>query len=55
MKNLIKACHDKDIWVILDAVPNHMAGDVPIESFIPFNKAQYFHGDCGSIDDSEKA
>ena len=54
LKNLIKACHDKDIWVILDAVPNHMAGDVPIESFIPFNKTEYFHDDCGSIDDSEK-
>ena len=25
LKDLIKACHDKDIWVILDAVPNHMA------------------------------
>ena len=54
LKSLIKACHDKDIWVILDAVPNHMAGDVPIESFIPFNKSEYFHDDCGDIDDSQK-
>ena len=37
LKDLIKACHDKDIWVILDAVPNHMAGDVSIASLKPFN------------------
>ena len=54
LKELIKVCHENDIWVILDAVPNHMAGDVPIESLIPFNKNEYFHDDCGSIDDSDK-
>ena len=43
LKDLIKACHDKDIWVILDAVPNHMAGDLDISTFIPFNKEEYYH------------
>ena len=46
LKELIKACHKKDIWVILDAVPNHMAPDVPIENYIPFNKEEYFHDTC---------
>ena len=50
LKNLIKECHKKDIWVILDAVPNHMAGDVNISTFIPFNKDEYYHEDCGEID-----
>ena len=43
LKDLIKACHDKDIWVILDAVPNHMAGELDISTFIPFNKEEYYH------------
>ena len=43
LKDLIKACHDNDIWVILDAVPNHMAGDLDISTFIPFNKTEHYH------------
>ena len=43
LKDLIQACHDKDIWVILDAVPNHMAGDLDIKNFIPFNLAAHYH------------
>jgi alpha-amylase len=43
LKDLIKACHDKDIWVILDAVPNQMAGELDISTFIPFNKEEYYH------------
>ena len=43
LKELIKACHEKDIWVILDAVPNHMAGDLDYTTFIPFNKEEHYH------------
>ena len=43
LKNLIDACHEKDIWVILDAVPNHMSGDLDISTFIPFNKPEHYH------------
>jgi len=43
LKDLIKACHDKDIWVILDAVPNHMAGDLDISTFKPFHLPSHYH------------
>ena len=43
LKDLIKAAHDIDIWVILDAVPNHMAGDLDISTFVPFNLPEYYH------------
>ena len=43
LKQLIDECHKKDIWVILDAVPNHMSGDLPISSFIPFNLQEHYH------------
>ena len=46
LKELIRTCHKKDIWVILDAVPNHMAPDVPISSINPFNKDEYYHDYC---------
>ena len=46
LKNLIQECHKKDIWVILDAVPNHMAGDLDISTFIPFNKEEHYHKAC---------
>ena len=59
LKDLIKACHDNDIWVILDAVPNHMAGELNISTFIPFNKTEHYHIDipglnCSEWDDSNQ-
>ena len=50
LKDLITACHDNDIWVILDAVPNHMGGgkeDIPTYNL--FNKNEYFHLDMPGI------
>ena len=52
LKELIKECHNKDIWVILDAVPNHMAGDLNIYTFIPFNESEHYHEECDVNDDS---
>ena len=54
LKELIKACHEKDIWVILDAVPNHMAPDTPISSLNPFNKSEYFHDACDINEDGDQ-
>ena len=58
LKDLINTCHEKDIWVILDAVPNHMAGDLDISTFIPFNSPDHYHSltnaDCnGHWDEQE--
>ena len=54
LKELIKACHEKDIWVILDAVPNHMAPDVPISSLNPFNRNEYYHDACDITDENDQ-
>ena len=54
LKDLIKACHDKDIWVILDAVPNHMAPGVSISSINPFNKDEYYHTYCEITDENNQ-
>ena len=54
LKELIKACHKKDIWVILDAVPNHMAPDTEVSSYIPFDKEEYFHENCDILDDNDQ-
>ena len=43
LKQLIEKCHENDIWVIFDFVPNHMAGGVDFSNFVPFNDATYFH------------
>ena len=49
LKDLISECHNRDIWVILDAVPNHMAGDLDISTFIPFNKPEHYHQDSDLV------
>ena len=54
LKELIRACHKKDIWVILDAVPNHMASDYPIASMNPFNKEEYYHEACDINDENNQ-
>ena len=56
--NLISECHKRDIWVILDAVPNHMAdgSNEDILTYIPFNKPEYYHNlvSDGCNDDDDK-
>ena len=54
LKELIRTCHKKDIWVVLDAVPNHMAPDVPISSINPFNKDEYYHDYCEIVDENNQ-
>eukprot|EP00121_Abeoforma_whisleri_P012120 Awhi_evm1s11186 len=52
--DLIKACHDRDIWVMVDVVGNHMGnqpgGSGDFSKFIPFNKTEHFHDDCAITD-----
>ena len=45
--NLIKECHKRDIWVMLDVVANHV-GPVgnDFSRITPFNKKEYYHDDC---------
>ena len=43
LRRLITECHNRDIWVILDFVPNHMAGGLDFSNFIPFNKKEHYH------------
>jgi len=54
LKDLIKACHDRDIWVMVDVVPNHVGHVQPEEKrheiqnndysqIVPFNKPEYYH------------
>ena len=54
LKELIKACHKKDIWVVLDAVPNHMAPDFSITSMYPFNRDEYYHDNCDITDENNQ-
>ena len=49
--NLVNACHDKDIWVMVDVVANHMGnqdnGNIhDFSNFVPFNKEEYYHPYC---------
>ena len=47
LKNLITACHNKDIWVMVDVVANHV-GPVGTDysKITPFNKAEHYHDWC---------
>ncbi|XP_068715191.1 uncharacterized protein [Montipora foliosa] len=49
--SLVKACHERDVWVMADLVANHMGyppnfpGNLKrnFNNFVPFNDAKYFH------------
>eukprot|EP00827_Trimyema_finlayi_P004617 TRINITY_DN469_c0_g1_i1.p1 TRINITY_DN469_c0_g1~~TRINITY_DN469_c0_g1_i1.p1 ORF type:complete len:522 (+),score=156.90 TRINITY_DN469_c0_g1_i1:64-1629(+) len=47
---LVRECHKKDIWVMVDVAPNHMAClnyfNIKFSDFTPFNKEEYFHPEC---------
>ena len=46
-KELIRTCHSKDIWVMVDVVANH-AGPVGTDfgRINPFNRAEHYHDWC---------
>ena len=47
LKSLITACHNKDIWVMVDVVANHV-GPVGTDysQINPFNSADHYHDYC---------
>jgi alpha-amylase len=51
LKNLVKAAHDKGIWVMVDVVGNHVA---PIgqdfSQIYPLNRSEHYHSDCQITD-----
>ena len=49
--NLITACHNKDIWVMVDVVANHV-GPVGTDysQIYPFNLAEHYHDYCDITD-----
>ena len=51
MLNLVKACHDKGIYVMLDVVANHvgLVGN-DFRSINPFNSPEHYHEPCTITD-----
>jgi alpha-amylase len=47
LKKLVEACHEKDIWVMVDVVANHVACvDKDYYKIIPFNRPEHYHSYC---------
>lgn len=60
LKQLVKECHNRDIWVMLDVVGNHMGnqnnGDwYNFAKFTPFNQREYYHDYCLITDFSNQS
>ena len=46
-KLLIKACHEKDIWIMVDVVVNHVGlVGVDYSKIYPFNSKEHYHNVC---------
>ena len=46
-KSLIKACHEKDIWIMVDVVFNHVGlVGVDYSKIYPFNSSEHYHNLC---------
>ena len=47
LKSFVAAAHERDIWVMLDVVGNHVAPvDLSFELVNPFNSSEYYHSKC---------
>lgn len=47
LKQLVKACHDRDMYVMVDVVANHVAPvDGDYSRVIPLNQSEYYHPKC---------
>ena len=46
-ESLIKACHEKDIWIMVDVVFNHVGlVGVDYSKIYPFNSSEHYHNLC---------
>ncbi len=46
-KKLVSSAHQKDIWVMLDVVANHVAPvDLDFSKVVPFNDPDHYHVKC---------
>jgi alpha-amylase len=47
LRELVNACHARDVWIMLDVVANHV-GPIGMDysRVTPFNKAEYYHDNC---------
>ena len=45
LQQLIKECHSRGIWVMLDVVANHIGPVTDYTTVVPFNSTKYYH-DC---------
>ena len=44
---MVKEAHERDIWVMLDVVANHVAYiDEQYELVTPFNQSSHYHSKC---------
>jgi len=54
LRELIEECHNRDIWVMVDIVANHMGyvDNFDFSNIIPFNDARYYNNykNCDYID-----
>ncbi|KAJ5073280.1 alpha-amylase [Anaeramoeba ignava] len=51
LTNLIKAAHDKGIWVMGDVVANHVGNvDMDFAAITPFNTSDSYHSKCQIVD-----
>jgi len=60
LKNLVKACHQKDIWVMIDIAPNHMgclSSPGVFHDKYPFNSSSHYHTniDCSQINPNDQS
>ena len=47
LKELISTCHEKDIWVMVDIVANHVAPvGTDYSKITPFNSHEHYHDSC---------
>ena len=45
--SLVHACHEKNIWVMVDVVANHMGNtNQNYSQNVPFNSSEYYHDYC---------
>ena len=54
LKELVEECHNRDIWIMVDIVANHMGyvDDFNFQEIIPFNDIKYYnpYRSCDDID-----